>query len=285
MEGSASASRSRAEGGNTRQERVYACERGGVKGKRGSVWAAQRAGWRWTMAFVGGCAVRSLARPAGAEAARSSGSRVAVLASRTLNGATIERPLRAVRNNVLVKIAEAPEKTAGGLLLATEAMEKPNYGVAVSVGEGAFFPSGGKIDMSINENDVVLFGSYGGDEITYDGAKHAFITQDDVLCYFEGGEYKADAVRPVYDRVFVKKDKGVTETASGLTLSTNAVEKPTSGEVISHGPGRLMENGQYEPVQFKVGERVMFGKYSGSEVKFDGVEYVLVRVADIFAVL
>ena len=84
------------------------------------------------------------ARPVGSMTARSSSQ---LCMAHTFNGMAIEKPLKAVRNNLLIKLAEPPAETAGGLILATEAQEKPNYGVAVSVGEGAYFPSGGKIEM------------------------------------------------------------------------------------------------------------------------------------------
>ncbi len=62
-----------------------------------------------------------------------------------------------------------------------------------------------------------------------------------------------------------------------------SAEKPTSGRVVAIGPGRFMENGKTEPVEFKVGDAVMYGKYAGTEVTFRGEEYTLIRVADVFA--
>eukprot|EP00184_Porphyridium_aerugineum_P001205 CAMPEP_0184696340 /NCGR_PEP_ID=MMETSP0313-20130426/3672_1 /TAXON_ID=2792 /ORGANISM="Porphyridium aerugineum, Strain SAG 1380-2" /LENGTH=208 /DNA_ID=CAMNT_0027154955 /DNA_START=243 /DNA_END=869 /DNA_ORIENTATION=- len=203
--------------------------------------------------------------------------------SHSLNGMPIANPITAVRNNILVKLAETPEKTQGGLFLATDAQEKPNYGVAVSVGDGAYFPSGGKIEMAIAEGDVVLFGKYGGDDLKYDNEKCTFITQDDVLCTFEGNEYAAKALRPVYDRVFIKVDKPQEQTSGGLAISSMAQEKPNSGTIIALGKGRLMESGKYEPMQIKVGDRVLYGKYAGTQVKFGADDYIIVRVADIIA--
>uniref|UniRef100_A0A7S0ZES1 20 kDa chaperonin, chloroplastic n=1 Tax=Timspurckia oligopyrenoides TaxID=708627 RepID=A0A7S0ZES1_9RHOD len=202
-----------------------------------------------------------------------------------LNGLKLNAPFRALRNNVLVKLAEAPEQTSGGLFLTSEAKEKPNYGMVVSAGPGTYFPSGGKIPMVLEEGDTVLFGKYGGDEVVYDGEKHIIVTQDDVLCKFENGNYSVGALKPLFDRVLIKKDKGAEQTSGGLTLSTTAIEKPTSGEVTALGDGRLMENGEFEPHAFKVGNRVMYGKYAGTDVSFEGVDYILVRVTDIIATL
>lgn len=200
----------------------------------------------------------------------------------TLNGRSITGPLQPLANNVLVKVAEAAEETAGGLILSSGAKEKPTHGLAIAVGEGKFLGSGVMMPMSIQSGDTVLYGKYGGTDIEYDGDKHTFVTQDDILCILEKGEYAAEAVRPLFDRVLVKRDAALEETESGIVLG-KASEKPTSGRVIAVGPGRFMENGQTEPLSFEVGDVVMYGKYSGTEVTFRGEEYMLLRIADVFA--
>ena len=206
----------------------------------------------------------------------------ATTATHTLNGRSIAGPMKPVGQNLLVKVAEAEEETAGGLILTTANQEKPTHGVAVAVGEGKFLASGTKVPVPVSPGDVVLYGKYGGTDCDYDGVKHCFVTVDDVLCVLKDGLMKADSVVPLFDRVLVKRDEAIEETSSGLVLGKTQ-EKPLSGVVVAAGPGRFMENGQTEPVEFSKGDRVMFGKYSGTDFKFEGVEYMFLRVSDVFA--
>eukprot|EP00171_Calliarthron_tuberculosum_P007116 IDg7116t1 len=193
------------------------------------------------------------------------GPRMAVeTATHTLNGRSITGPLKPAGNNVLVKVAEAPEETAGGLILSSSAKEKPTHGLAVAVGDGKFLGAGIKVPMAISQGDTVLYG------------------KTTSYCLLANGEYAAEAVRPIFDRVLVKRDDSPSETASGIALGKSA-ERPTSGRVVAVGPGRFMENGETEPLSFQAGDVVMFGKYSGTEVTFRGEEYMLLRVADVFA--
>lgn len=203
-------------------------------------------------------------------------------AAHTLNGKKISGPIQPAGQNILVKIAEAADSTVGGLILAATAKEAPTYGEAIEVGPGKFFANGIRIPMSIAKGDIVLYGKYGGTDVDYDGEKHTILTQDDVLCTLAGGKYSAEAVNPIFDRVLVKVDDSAESTASGIILS-KAKEKPTSGTVVAIGSGRFMENGETEPCAFAVGDSVLYGKYSGTAVQFDGVEYMLIRIADVYA--
>lgn len=203
-------------------------------------------------------------------------------AAHTLNGAKIRAPMVPIGQNILVKIAEVEEETTGGLILSTDAKEKPTHGTAVSVGEGKYLPSGVLAPMNVKEGDTILYGKYGGTDVTYDDDKHCFVTQDDVLCVLEDGKMEVDSVRPVLDRVLVKRDAVQEETESGLVLGKSG-EKPLSGRVVKIGSGRFMENGQVEPILFKENDHVMFGKYSGSDIKLQGEDYLMLRISDIFA--
>ncbi|PXF44939.1 20 kDa chaperonin, chloroplastic [Gracilariopsis chorda] len=207
----------------------------------------------------------------------------AAAASHTVNGKSISGPLQPVGQNLLVKIAEAADTTAGGLILTGSAKEKPTYGEVVEAGSGKFFPNGMQVPMSISKGEYVLYGKYGGTDLDYDGDKHTIVTQDDVLCKLANGEYSASAVEPILDRLLVKVEESAEETSSGIILSKTAKEKSTSGKVVAMGPGRFMENGQTEPPAFAVGDTVFYGKYSGTEVEFGGDAYMLIRVADVYA--
>ena len=92
-------------------------------------------------------------------------------------------------------------------------------------------------------------------------------------------------LRPLGDRVLVKPEKAEQKTASGLYISSGAQEKPQRGEVIAVGAGKLDDRGERIPVDVKVGDVVIYGKYGGNEVKIDGEEYLLMRDSDIYAVV
>jgi len=92
-------------------------------------------------------------------------------------------------------------------------------------------------------------------------------------------------IRPLHDRVLVKRIEEDKLSAGGIVIPDSAAEKPIRGEVAAVGNGKILENGQVRALDIKVGEKILFGKYSGTEVKVDGVEYVVMREDDIMAVL
>jgi chaperonin GroES len=91
--------------------------------------------------------------------------------------------------------------------------------------------------------------------------------------------------RPLHDRVVVKRIEAEEKTVGGIIIPDTAKEKPQQGEVISVGPGARDESGKLIPLDVQVGDRVMFGKWSGTEVKLDGVEYLIMKESDIMGVL
>ena len=92
-------------------------------------------------------------------------------------------------------------------------------------------------------------------------------------------------IRPLHDRVIVKRVEPETRTASGLYIPDAADEKPDQGEVLAVGPGKRDDAGKLIPMDVKVGDRVLFGKYSGQAVKVGGEEYLVMREEDIMGVL
>ena len=92
-------------------------------------------------------------------------------------------------------------------------------------------------------------------------------------------------IKPLGDRVLVKSVEAEEKTASGIFLTAAAKEKPQVAEVVAVGPGALDENGKLVPMEVKVGDKVITSKYSGTEVKCDGIEYSIVRQGDILAVV
>jgi chaperonin GroES len=92
-------------------------------------------------------------------------------------------------------------------------------------------------------------------------------------------------IRPLHDRVIVKRLDQERKTASGIVIPDNVAEKPDQGEVVAVGPGKKDDNGKLIPVDLKVGDRVLFGKYSGQSVKVEGDELLVMREEDIMGVI
>jgi chaperonin GroES len=91
--------------------------------------------------------------------------------------------------------------------------------------------------------------------------------------------------RPLHDRVLVQPLDGEEKTAGGIIIPDTAKEKPSEGKVIAVGPGAKTEDGKILPMEVKVGDLVLFGKWSGTEVKIDGVEYSIMKESDIMGIM
>ena len=91
--------------------------------------------------------------------------------------------------------------------------------------------------------------------------------------------------RPLHDRVVVKRIDAEEKTAGGIIIPDTAKEKPQEGEVVAVGPGGRDEAGKLVPIDIKAGDRILFGKWSGTEVKIDGVEYLIMKESDVMGVL
>jgi chaperonin GroES len=91
--------------------------------------------------------------------------------------------------------------------------------------------------------------------------------------------------RPLHDRIVVKRVDAESKTASGIIIPDNAKEKPSEGEVVAVGPGGRDEAGKLVPIDVHAGDRVLFGKWSGTEVKIDGTEYLIMKESDVMGVL
>jgi chaperonin GroES len=92
-------------------------------------------------------------------------------------------------------------------------------------------------------------------------------------------------IRPLYDRVVVRRMEEETTTAGGIVLPGSATEKPMQGEVVAVGKGKLLSNGDVAPLEVKVGDKILFGKFAGSEVKLGDDELLVMREEDIMGVL
>ena len=93
-------------------------------------------------------------------------------------------------------------------------------------------------------------------------------------------------IRPLYDRIVVKRVEGQDEkTAAGLIIPDSAKEKPQEGEVVAVGKGKRLEDGKVIALDVQVGDRILFGKYSGSDIKLDGEEYLIMREDEVLGIL
>lgn len=96
---------------------------------------------------------------------------------------------------------------------------------------------------------------------------------------------KKNKIRPLQDRLIVERIESEEKTASGLYIPDSAKEKPQQGRVVSVGKGKVREDGTVQPLDLKEGDKILFGKYSGTEIKIDGQDYLIMREDDVLGVL
>ena len=91
--------------------------------------------------------------------------------------------------------------------------------------------------------------------------------------------------RPLHDRVVIRRLEGEQKTKAGIIIPDTAQEKPMQGEVVAVGKGKRLEDGRLQPLGVKVGDKVIYGKWSGTEVKLDGADHVILKEEDLFGIL
>jgi chaperonin GroES len=92
-------------------------------------------------------------------------------------------------------------------------------------------------------------------------------------------------IRPLHDRVIVKRLEEERTSPGGIVIPDTATEKPIQGKVVAVGKGKILEDGHVRPLDVKVGDKILFGKYSGTEVKVDGEDYLVMREEDVMAII
>ena len=92
-------------------------------------------------------------------------------------------------------------------------------------------------------------------------------------------------IRPLHDRVIVKREDEKRKSPGGIVIPDTAAEKPIRGKIVAVGKGKILENGSVRPLDLKVGDKILFGKYGGTEVKVDGDELLVMREEDVMAVI
>jgi chaperonin GroES len=103
--------------------------------------------------------------------------------------------------------------------------------------------------------------------------------------WFSGIKEETMKVRPLYDRILVKRIEEEQKTAGGLFIPDSAKEKPQQGVIVSVGQGKVQEDGSLRKLELKAGDKILFAKYSGSEIKMDGVEHLILREDDVLGVI
>jgi chaperonin GroES len=99
------------------------------------------------------------------------------------------------------------------------------------------------------------------------------------------GEFSTMKIRPLNDRVLVIREEEEQKSAGGIIIPDTAKEKPQRGKIVSAGPGKVGEDGKRTPLEVKSGDRILFSKYGGTEIKIDGVEHIFMREDDILSII
>lgn len=203
----------------------------------------------------------------------------------TLDGRKIAGDVKPLNNFLLVKVAEAVEKTEGGILLTGKAKIQKTEGTVVSVGPGRTHQDSGAVfDMPVSVGEGIVYGKYDGTEININGARHTLIRDDDILVKFKG-ELTVDTVDVVRDNVLVAVDRSEEETDGGILIakSSKSDSKPSTGEVIKVGPGKIASDGKLMPMDVAVGDKVKYRDFAGNEVEIGEQEFSVVKMSDILA--
>lgn len=92
-------------------------------------------------------------------------------------------------------------------------------------------------------------------------------------------------IRPLHDRVVVRRTEEETKSSGGIVIPDSAAEKPSQGEVLAVGPGKKLDDGTIQPMDVKIGDKILFGQYSGNTVKLDGEELMIMNESEIFGIV
>jgi len=212
---------------------------------------------------------------------------VAPLHAELLEGWKVDGVVKPLNNFILVKTAESKGKTDTGILISAKTVK--TEGTVVSAGPGNHHSDTGiPYPIPVTPGDGVIYGQYDGIEIDLDGKKHALIRDTDILIRYAGADVpdSIDDVDPVNNGVLVYVDTAESEiTSGGLLLGTGGGDsrRPSTGEVVKVGPGRMAADGGLMPMTVEVGDMVKFRDFAGNDVKIGNKEYSVVAMPDILA--
>lgn len=204
----------------------------------------------------------------------------------TMDGRKIKGEVAPLNNFLLVQIAGLKERTEGGILLTGKAKIKKTEGKVVAVGPGKTHQDSGVVfDMPVSPGEGVLYGKYDGTEIELNGQKHMLIRDDDILVKFQGDELTLETADVTRDNVLVYVERKEMATEGGILIakSSKTENRPSTGEVVKVGPGRISADGTLMVMEVDVGDLVKFRDFAGNEVNIGEKEYSVVRMQDILA--
>lgn len=208
------------------------------------------------------------------------------LGATSLDGRKITGDIAPLNNFLLVKIADLKDQTDGGILLTGKAKVKKTEGKVMSVGPGKTHQDSGVVfDMAVSAGEGVVYGKYDGTEVDLDGEKHILIRDDDILVKFSGDELTLEGADVTSDSVLVSVERKEESTEGGILIakSSKTENRPSTGEVVKVGPGRMAANGNPMAMEVEAGDMVKFRDFAGNEVIIEEKEYSVVRMADILA--
>ncbi len=190
--------------------------------------------------------------------------------------------IRPLNTRIVIKPDDPEERSKGGIIIPDVAKTKKAMGTVVSKGPGMLMKSGKRWPMSaIQAGDRVVYSKYAGSELKIEGVVHVILRDDDVMA----GGTDDKHLLPLMDRVLVRSDKPVEKSSGGIFIPETAQEKPLEGEVIAVGQGKALEDGELRPLDVKVGERVTFAKYAGTELSIGGETFLIFREDDFLGVI
>ncbi|GMH80737.1 hypothetical protein TrST_g14356 [Triparma strigata] len=217
---------------------------------------------------------------------QSFATRLHETATLTLDGRPLSNPIEPTNNFLLIRVDESPDETDGGIILTKKAKVKSTTGCVVAAGPGKTHPDSGiMMPVNVAPGQNVIYGQYDGTEISYNSKPHTLIRSDDVLVFFDGEKITTENVKVEGDKMLVRVDTKEVETAGGLLIAATAQKetRPSVGEVVAVGTGRVAMNGEVIPMEVKVGDMVKFRDYAGNEVKIGEEEFSVIRMNDCLA--
>ncbi|CAM9757592.1 unnamed protein product [Discosporangium mesarthrocarpum] len=202
-----------------------------------------------------------------------------------LDGKAIGGPLTPISNSILVRVRDADKTTSSGIILPESSIGKPTEGEVIAMGPGrTHMETGVTIPFPCSIGDKVLYGTYDGTAANYMNADHQFIRDENVLFVYSGERMTPDSIKMIRDEILVKVEEEESTTAGGLVLvqqDSESGNKPSTGEVIAVGPGRMSSNGETVPMDVEVGDMIKFRSFAGSEVTMEDVDYRVIKMAEV----
>jgi chaperonin GroES len=190
--------------------------------------------------------------------------------------------LRPLNTRLIVRPDDPESRSKGGIIIPDQAKVKPVAGTLIAKGPGMLMRSGARWPMpDVEEGGRVVYSQYAGVELEIEGKLHLVLRDDDLIL----GGPDAGNLRPMGDRLVVRKDKAAEASRGGIIIPENAKEKVLSGEIVAVGRGKVLEEGIIRPLDVKVGERVRFAKYQGTDVLVGGETYTVFREDDLLGVI